>query len=139
MKKTVIAIALALVSFTLSAKTLVTSPSGMELIETAGIYSLKTNTGVIPMGDLRESLKTLLVMEKRFAGEVVSDVLDLDGSKYNVLEDKQGKYIIKAGLGVVKVRRIDTKEFIGVLSLSGGFKMLKELYAEIKEEFNTGK
>ena len=129
MKKTIIAIALALVSFSLNAKEVATS-GNLSLDNTAGVYSIIGKTGAIVLGGRASASETLLEMEKSF----IEKKLSIGDPNYKVGEDEEGLYIIRIGLGGVKVRPADVAKFITVMNAKAlGNGMKSGLEAGIKE------
>lgn len=114
MKKIICAIAFAILTFTLSAKTLVTNnDTGMKLTEDLGVYSISGSQGVLILGNIKESRDLLWKMEKCFMAANVDSILNItiNDKKYEVRSDDQGLYIIKVGLGAVKLRHSDVSKF----------------------------
>lgn len=112
MKNIFIAILLALVSLTLSAKEVSkNSDTGMVLSEVKGVYSITGPGGVIIMGDARKTRDTLASLSKCFIQEHLKNYIDCGDQRYEVKSDDNGLYIIKAGVGAVKLRQTDVNMF----------------------------
>lgn len=135
MKKTIIALVLALSTLTLWSKEISTSGNlTLTFNETTEVYSIKGNLGIITLGDLKEATETLLIMDKSFTEKKLS----IGTPDFKVMEDDEGMYIIKIGLGGVKIRPADAAKFSAVLcgkrmgkGISKGIEKLKN---EIKFE-----
>lgn len=89
--------------------------TGLVLTENAGIYSLKSSTGVMVLGDLKESRDIMNTMNVCFMKEKISEVISCSEQKYKVKKDDDGMYIMRVGLGAVKVRATDSALFFTVL------------------------
>lgn len=89
--------------------------TGMVLTENGGTYSLKSSGGVMILGDLKKSRDILNTMNICFAKEKISEVIDCGEQKYKVKKDNEGMYVIRAGLGAVKIRATDSALFFTVL------------------------
>lgn len=112
MKNIFIAILLALATFTLSAKEVSkNSDTGMVLSEVKGVYSITGPGGVIIMGDARKTRDTLASLSKCFIQEHFKNYIDCGDQRYEVKSDDNGLYIIKAGVGAVKLRQTDVNMF----------------------------
>lgn len=113
MKKIFIAIAFALLTLTLSAKEVSkNSSTGMTLSEELGVYSITGKGGAIILGDVKTTRNTLASLEKCFIQEHLNNYIDCGEQKFEVHSDDQGLYIIKVGLGAVKVRQSDVNIFL---------------------------
>lgn len=133
MKKTIIAIVFALFSIALNAKEVATS-GNLTLNEDGGIYSITGKLGIVPLGNLQEASKTLLLMDKSFTEKKLS----IGNPDFKVMEDEDGLYIIKIGLGGVKIRPADATKFGAILcgkevgnGISNGIKALKKEFKEL--------
>lgn len=89
--------------------------TGMVLTENGGTYSLKSSGGVMILGDLKKSKDILNSMNICFAKKKISEVIDCGEQKYKVKKDGEGMYIMRAGLGAVKIRATDSALFFTVL------------------------
>lgn len=113
MKKIFLALAFALLSLTLSAKEVSkNSETGMVLSEELGIYTITGKGGAIILGDVKATRNTLAALEKCFIQEHIKDYIDCGEQKFEVHSDNQGLYIIKVGLGAIKVRQSDVNIFL---------------------------
>ena len=113
MKKIFIAIAFALLTLTLSAKEVSkNSSTGMTLSEELGVYSITGKGGAIILGDVKTTRNTLASLEKCFIQEHLNNYIDCGEQKFEVHSDDQGLYIIKVGLGAVKIRQSDVNIFL---------------------------
>jgi len=112
MKKIVTVVILALMAVGMNAKEVSrNSTTGMVLDETAGVYSLVGKSGVIILGNLKSARDFMFSANVCFAQEKLQEVIDCGEQKFNVKEDEEGLYIVKVGLGGVKVRPSDTAKF----------------------------
>lgn len=89
--------------------------TGMTLTENGGTYSLKSDSGIMVLGDLKKARNTLNSMNVCFTKEKISEVIDCGEQKYKVKRDDDGMYISRIGLGAVKVRPSDSALFFTVL------------------------
>ena len=113
MKKIFIAIAFALLTLTLSAKEVSkNSSTGMTLSEELGVYSITGKGGAIILGDVKTTRNTLASLEKCFIQEHLNNYIDCGEQKFEVHSDDQGLYIIKMGVGAVKLRQSDVNMFL---------------------------
>lgn len=113
MKNIFIAILLALASLTLSAKEVSkNSDTGMVLSEELGVYSITGSGGVIIIGDARKTRDTLASLSKCFIQEHIKNYIDCGDQRYEVKSDDNGLYIIKMGVGAVKLRQKDVNMFL---------------------------
>jgi len=113
MKKIFIALAFALLTLTLSAKEVSkNSSTGMTLSEELGVYSITGKGGAIILGDVKTTRNTLASLEKCFIQEHLNNYIDCGEQKFEVHSDEDGLYIIKVGLGAVKVRQSDVNIFL---------------------------
>lgn len=113
MKKIFTAFAFALLTLTLSAKEVSkNSSTGMTLSEELGVYSITGKGGAIILGDVKTTRNTLASLEKCFIQEHLNNYIDCGEQKFEVHSDDQGLYIIKVGLGAVKVRQSDVNIFL---------------------------
>jgi hypothetical protein len=113
MKKIFIAIAFALLSLTLTAKEVSKNFStGMILSEELGIYTITGKGGAIILGDVKVTRNTLASLEKCFIQAHLNNYIDCGEQKWEVRSDEDGLYIIKVGLGAVKIRQSDVNIFL---------------------------
>ena len=112
MKNIFIAILLAFASLTLSAKEVSkNSDTGMVLSEELGVYSITGPGGVIILGNAWKTRDTLASLSKCFIKEHIKNYIDCGEQRYEVKSDDQGLYIIKMGVGAVKLRQKDVNMF----------------------------
>lgn len=113
MKKILLIVALAIASLTMSAKEVSrNNTTGMVLDETAGVFSLMGKGGVIVLGGIKDARNFMAQAQGCFTKESLKGVIDLGDQKYTVKSDDEGMYIIKLGVGGVKVRPTDTSKFL---------------------------
>lgn len=89
--------------------------TGMTLTEIKGLYYMKSNTGIIMIGDIKQARDVLNMMNICFTKEKLSEVINCGDQEYRVKRDDEGMYIIKAGLGAVKIRATDSALFFTVI------------------------
>jgi len=134
MKKIITIIAFALLAVTMTAKEVCkNSDTGLVLDETAGIYSLKGKGGIIPIGDIKETLSFMRTANKCFTQEKLKDTFDVGDQKFTVHSDDTGMYITKVGLGLVKVRPCDTAQFEIWLASRVAKEKAKKIWSVITE------
>lgn len=113
MKKLILAIAFVLITFTLSAKEVSkNSDTGMVLSEVQGVYSISGPGGAIVLGDIRKTRDILASLSKCFIKEHLKNYIDCGEQKWEVHSDDKGLYIIKMGVGAVKIRQSDVNLFL---------------------------
>ena len=117
MKKFIALLFFALAAVTVNAEEISkNSSTGMGLDETAGVYSLVgKNGGVIILGDIKTARDFLFSANVCFAQEKLQSLVDCGEQKFKVEKDEEGLYIIKIGIGGVKVRPSDSAQFFAVL------------------------
>jgi len=128
MKRFIAFIIILSASCTLSAKEVCrNSNTGMVLSENLGVYTITGKGGALILGDLKESRNLLASFEKCFLQTHANAIFDVNigEQKYQVKSDSQGLYIIKMGLGAVKIYQSDVSIFL--------------LYLEAKIAKNKGK
>lgn len=127
MKRIIALIAIAFASLTLSAKEVSTNPStGMTLSEIQGIYTISGESGAIVLGDKSQASKFLKSANGSFATEAINHVFNLGDDEFQVMKDDQGMYIIKVGLGTVKLRPSDTALFSTALGIKSAAAAIKK-------------
>lgn len=137
MKKIVTIIALALATLTLSAKEISKNPStGMTLSEVAGQYTLTGKGGAIILGNKDLASKFLMSANGAFATEAINHIFNLGDDQFEVGKDDKGMFIIKVGLGAVKLRPSDTALFSTALGLKSTGEFLKKGANKVKEIIN---
>ena len=114
MKKYIIAtIAAALFTLPLFAKEVSkNSDTGMVLSEELGVYSISGKEGAIILGDVKKTRDILASLSKCFIQEHLKNYIDCGEQKWEVHSDDQGLYIIKMGVGAVKLRQSDVNLFL---------------------------
>ena len=89
--------------------------TGMTLTEIKGLYYMKSNAGIIMIGDIKQTRDVLNMMNICFTKEKLSEVINRGDQEYRVKRDDEGMYIMKAGLGAVKIRATDSALFFTVI------------------------
>lgn len=134
MKKLILAIAFALITLTLSAKVKEVSKNsdtGMVLSEVQGVYSITGPEGAIILGDIKKTRDILASLSKCFIQEHIKNYIDCGEQKWEVKSDDKGLYIIKMGVGMVKIHQSDVNIFLlkveSIIAKDKGSKILKIL------------
>ena len=109
--------------------------TGMKLTENLGVYSITSPKGVLILGDIKESRDLLWQMEKCFVASNLESLLTItiNDQKYEVKSDDQGLYIIKVGLGAVKLRQSDVNQFLYYLESKIAKDKTKKIWSVITE------
>lgn len=137
MKHIIILFALAFASLTLSAKEISTNPAtGMTLSETLGVYTITGQNGAIVLGNKESASKFLMSANGSFATEAINHVFNLGNDEFEVGKDDKGMFIIKVGLGAVKLRPSDTALFSTALGLKSAANAVKKGADKVKEFIN---
>lgn len=137
MKRIITIITLALASITLSAKEISTNPAtGMTLSETLGVYTITGQGGAIVLGNRESASKFLMSANGSFATEVINHIFNFGDDQFEVGKDDSGLYIIKIGLGAVKLRPSDTALFSTALGIKSAASAVKKGADKVKELFN---
>ena len=89
--------------------------TGMTLTEVNGLYYMKSNAGIIMIGDIKQARDVLNMMNICFTKEKLSEVINCGDQEYRVKRDDEGMYIMKAGLGAMKIRATDSALFFTVI------------------------
>lgn len=89
--------------------------TGMTLTEVKGLYYMKSNTGIIMIGDIKQARDVLNMMNICFTKEKLSEVINCGDQEYRVKRDDEGMYIMKVGLGAMKIRATDSALFFTVI------------------------
>lgn len=127
MKHIITLIAIAFASLTLSAKEVSTNLStGMTLSEIQGIYTISGESGAIVLGDKSLASKFLKSANGSFATKAINHVFNLGDDEFQVMKDDQGMYIIKVGLGAVKLRPSDTALFSTAIGIKSAATVIKK-------------
>ena len=135
MKKIITIIALALACISLSAKDVVKNPVTNKVLDkTAGVYSIKGPKGIIILGTEEMTKEFLTSASEAFSKEILHSTFKIGDDQFEVMKDDAGLYIMKIGLGVVKVRQSDVVVFGGALDLKNLSKDIKEYWTYIKEK-----
>lgn len=136
MKQFITIIALALATLTLSAKEVCRNPITEKVLDnTAGIYSIKGKTGIIPLGTEDQAKRFILKAADSFVDSMVGYFVNINDQEYKVEKDEAGLYIFKVGLGAVKIRLSDITCFGLHLGLKDGKNFVKDVYQEGKSRF----
>ena len=141
MKKIFIIIALAFASLTIYAKDVVKNPiTNMKLTENLGVYTIKGHSGFIITGNEEQTKKFINSATDAFTKEFLNKTLDIGEDSFTVGQDDGGWYLLKLGLGGVKLRISDVVLFgsaLGIKSISDdaktGFQQAKEKYRKAKK------
>ena len=137
MKRIIILFALAFASLTLSAKEISTNPAtGMTLSETLGVYTITGQNGAIVLGNKESASKFLMSANGSFATEAINHIFNLGDDEFEVGKDDKGMFIIKVGLGAVKLRPSDTALFSTALGLKSAANAVKKGADKVKEFIN---
>lgn len=91
------------------------SDTGLKLKETAGVWSISGKGGTIVLGSKENARDFMAAATFCFMKDSVKDTFNVGEQKFDVKTDDTGRYIIKVGLGAVKVRPVDTAYFGSVL------------------------
>lgn len=138
MKKIVTIITLALATIaTINAKEVSTNPAtGMTLSENLGIYTITGKAGAIILGDKESASKFLMSANGAFATEAINHIFNLGDDKFEVGKDDKGMFIIKVGVGAVKLRPGDTTLFSTALGIKSAASAVKSGINKVKEIIN---
>ena len=130
--KRLITLAIALIAAaTLSAKEIVKNPvTGMTLSENLGVYTITGKSGAIILGTKDQAKEFLLSAHKAILKETLNDIFDCGRDQFEVLSDDQGYYVVKVGLGAVKIRYSDTLTFGTALGLKNLEPAAKNLWSK---------
>lgn len=127
MKHIILTIALAIAAVSLSAKEISKNPdTGMVLSENLGVYTITGQNGVIVLGNKEQASKFLRQAEGSLITEAINHVFNLGDDQFEVGKDDKGRFIIKVGLGAVKLRESDTTLFLTALGLKSAGNALKK-------------
>lgn len=109
--------------------------TGMKLTENLGVYSITGPKGALILGDIKESRDILWQMEKCFVASNLESLLTItiNDQKYEVKSDDKGLYIIKVGLGAVKLRQSDVNQFLYYLESKIAKDKTKKIWDVITE------
>ena len=135
MKHIITIIALALACISMSAKEVAKNHVTNKVLDkTAGIYSIKGPKGIIILGTEEMTKEFLLSASEAFSKEILHSTFKIGDDQFEVMKDDAGLYIMKIGLGVVKVRQSDVVVFSGALGLKSLGKSAKEGLNYLKEK-----
>jgi len=109
--------------------------TGMKLTENLGVYSITGSKGALILGNLKDSRDILWQMEKCFIASNLESLLTItiNDQKYEVKSDDQGLYIVKVGLGAVKLRQSDVNQFLYYLESKIAKDKTKKIWDVITE------
>jgi hypothetical protein len=134
MKKIITLIVLALATLSLSAKEVAKNPiTGLTLSEVAGVYIIKSDTGIIPLGNLEKTKSFLSSAHNAIVKETINDIFDCGKDQFEVRSDDQGYYITKVGLGTVKIRYSDIVTFGSTLKIKDLEPAAKKLWSKMQD------
>ena len=102
----------------------------MTLSENLGVYSITGKSGAIILGNKDQAKEFLLSAHKAIIKETLNDIFDCGRDQFEVLSDDQGYYVVKVGLGAVKIRYSDTLTFGTALGLKNLEKPAKNLWSK---------
>lgn len=104
--------------------------TGMKLTEFDEVYSITGPKGVIILGDIKESRDIIWQLEQCFISYNLGTIINISigDDQYEVKSDDQGSYIIKVGLGAVKIRQSDVNLFLSYLESKIVKTKLKNVY-----------
>lgn len=141
MKRIITILALAFASLTISAKDVAKNPiTNMRLTENLGVYTIEGHSGFIITGNEEQTKKFISSATDAFTQEFLNKTLDIGEDRFTVGQDDGGWYLLKLGLGGVKLRISDVVLFgsaLGIKSISEdaktGFQHAKEKYRKAKK------
>ena len=137
MKHIITILALALVCATVSSKEISRNPdTGMTLSENLGVYTITGRGGVIILGNKENALKFVHAANGTFATEVINHVFNFGDDQFEVGKDDKGLFIIKVGLGAVKLRPSDTLLFETALLGKATGELVKKGYQAVRDRIN---
>ena len=135
MKRVITIIALALASISLSAKEIVKNPVTNKVLDkTAGVYSIKGPKGITILGTEEMTKEFMLSAIEAFSKEILHSTFKIGDDRFEVMRDDAGLYIMKIGLGVVKIRQSDIVVFGSAIGLKSAAKHTKEGWSYLKEK-----
>jgi hypothetical protein len=141
MKHIFIILALVIATANLSAKDVVKNPiTNMRLTENLGVYTIRGHSGFIITGNEEQTKRFISSATDAFTQEFLNKTLDIGEDRFTVGKDDGGWYLLKLGLGGVKLRISDVVLFgsaLGIKSISEdaktGFQHAKEKYRKAKK------
>ena len=137
MKHIITLLAIAIASVSLSAKEVVKNPvTDMTLSENLGVYTITGQNGAIVLGNKESASKFLMSANGSFATEAINHIFNLGDDEFEVGKDDKGMFIIKVGLGAVKLRPSDTALFSTALGLKSAANAVKKGADKVKEFIN---
>ena len=138
MRHIITTIAIALISLTISAKTVVKNPAtGKVLDNTMGVYSIKGNSGVLTLGTEDQARHFMISAADCFVEALVGYYANINDQEYTVAKDEAGLYIFRKDLEMMKIRSHDVIVFGTALGCKKLFKETKEGLKYLKENGNT--
>lgn len=130
-------IAAATITTTLSAKELSRNPdTGMTLSEHLGVYTITGKGGAIILGTKEDAIKFVSNANGTLFTEAINRVFNFGDDQFEVGRDDKGMYIIKVGLGAVKLRPSDTALFETVLLGKAAVDAGKKVVGKVKDFIN---
>lgn len=89
--------------------------TGMSLDNTMGIWSLKSGSGIIPIGSAEKARDLMYEISGSFVKEKINKTLGTGEDRFTILSDETGMYAVRIGIGLVKIRPSDAAVFLPVL------------------------
>ena len=133
MKHIILTIILALAALTLYAREVTKNPvTKMALTENLGVYSITGPAGTLVLGNEEQSHNFFNQVAKVFTIDAGNRLLDIENSKYSLKKDDQGYYLVKVGMGGVKLRYSDVYLFAAHFDIKLGLETGKEVVKEGK-------
>ena len=133
MRHFIITLAIVLASLTLAAREVTKNPvTKMVLTENLGVYSITGPDGTLVLGNEEQSRNFFNQAAKVFTINAGNRLLDIENSKYSLKKDDQGYYLVKVGLGGVKLRYSDVYLFASHFDIKLGIETGKEVVKEGK-------
>ena len=135
MKKIIILSLILLTSaLTISAKEIAkNSDTNMKLTEVAGVYSITGEGGVLVIGNEQTTREFFNSASKAFDKNLINRILSLDNDKYELQKDDKGYYLIKIGVGGVKLRSSDARLFAAVMNARDLKKAVNQAKDNVKQ------
>ena len=112
---------------------LITLLTSITLSENLGVYTVTGKSGVLVLGNKEQATAFFTKAVKIFTKYTVNDILSLDNSQYEVKSDDTGIYLIKVGLGAVKIRPADALYFKTYFTGEKLYNKGKKIWEVIKE------
>ena len=138
MKRIILLFIITLTSLTISAKEVVKNPAtGKSLDNTMDIYSIKGNSGVLPLGTEDQARHFMIAAANCFVETMVGYYASINGQEYKVAKDEAGLYIFREDLEMMKIRSHDVIVFGTALGCKKLFKETKEGLKYINENWES--